>query len=99
MAQTIRRRARSAGQTPRVMEASLDVVFKKGKGAVTQNKHTGALTLYHSALPKGLVELVNSNGDPTRAGKYWYGKFGVPPPTIYQYEQPLIDGKWGQRYS
>ena len=95
MAQTIRRRAKSAGETPRLMEANMDEAFKRGKGHVTQNKHTGSLTLYHSALgQKGTVELVNSNGDATRAGKYWYALFGVPPPTIYQYEQPLIDGKW-----
>ena len=40
------------------------------------------------------VKLVGGDGVPTREGTHYYGTLGVTPPSVYPYEQGLVNGKW-----
>ena len=45
------------------------------------------------------VILVRPDGTVTPEGTRFYELEGVPPPTVYAYEQPLIHGKWVRNFS
>jgi len=55
-----------------------------------------AVTL--SVPPDRNITLVKADGAPTREGAYYYGRLGIAPPSIYPYEQPLINSKWVQGF-
>ena len=40
------------------------------------------------------IRLVGADNRPTPAGRVYYEKLGVPPPQLYDYDQPLIQDKW-----
>ena len=94
MAQTIRRRAKSAGQSHTVMEERMRKTLAKGGRGMTLQDAAGRVTLVHHALGNRPVEIIGADGEPTGDGKTWYRLQGVPPPTAFRYEQPLIQGDW-----
>ena len=50
-------------------------------------------------LPTNRFEtLVSADGTVSDAGRYYYQQLGVAEPTIFAYEQPLINGKMGARF-
>ena len=44
--------------------------------------------------PRKPVVLVKADGTVTKEGKHVYEKMSVPAPSIYPYEQGLMNGKW-----
>ena len=61
-------------------------------GARAQLQRGMALTL---RLTTGRsVRLVSPDGVVTPEGDYYYQQLNIPVPTIYTYEQPLINGKY-----
>lgn len=44
------------------------------------------------------VVLVSGAGVVSTDGTKFYKLEGVPPPTVYAYEQPLIHGKWVRKF-
>ena len=56
------------------------------------NKTTARVTLQ---LPTNRYEtLVSPDGTVSDAGKYYYEQLGIAAPSIFAYEQPLINNKW-----
>ena len=48
--------------------------------------------------PRKPVVLVKADGTVTNEGKFVYEKLGVPAPSIYPYEQGLLNGKWVKNF-
>ena len=85
------RRATSAGQSSRLMEEKLNEALGNG----TVRKLDARKMQVHLQLgARKRVLLVESDGAVTQEGRQVYRAMGVPPPTIYPYDQPLINGKW-----
>ena len=49
--------------------------------------------------PRRPVVLVKADGTVTKEGKHVYEKLGVPAPSIYPYEQGLMNGKWVKNFT
>jgi hypothetical protein len=80
--------ANNANRQTRKMNAALDGAFQSG-GQPSQNKN---LAIVVRAPNRKRFTLVTKEGQVTEAGKYWYEQLHqVTAPTIYRYEQPLID--------
>ena len=96
----IRRRALSAGQTHKAMEARMKKLVGTGRGrGFTLQDHTGRVTLQHNALGRDPIEIIDAGGDPTHHGGTWYRLQGIdPPPTAFRYDQPLIHGAYVQNF-
>lgn len=85
-------------QIRRRMIASLDGAFQFGSQP-SQNKN---LAIVIRTPNRKRYTLVTKEGQPTDAGRYWYEQLHqVAAPTIYRYEQPLINDThvetWGGR--
>ena len=48
--------------------------------------------------PRRPVVLVKADGTVTKEGEHVYEKMGVPAPSIYPYEQGLMNGKWVKNF-
>ena len=80
--------ANNANRQTRKMNAALDGAFQSGSQP-SQNKN---LAIVVRAPNRKRFTLVTKEGQVTEAGKYWYEQLHqVTAPTIYRYEQPLID--------
>ena len=44
------------------------------------------------------IKFVGGDGAPTREGTHYYSQLGVPPPTMYPYEQCLVNGRWARGF-
>ena len=88
----IRRRALSAGQTHKAMEARMRNVIGarraggsgngRGLGFTLQDR-AGSVTLQHNALGRDPIELINANGDPTEHGKRGIVSRGLNPLQLF----------------
>ena len=76
------------------VNARLDQAVASGLRGMVQRSM--AVTL--SVPPGRNITLVKADGAPTREGTYYYGRLGIAPPSIYPYEQPLINSKWVQGF-
>jgi len=72
------------------VNARLDQAVASGLRGMVQKSM--AVTLH--APPGRNITLVKADGEPTREGTYYYGRLGIEPPSIYPYEQPLVNSKW-----
>ena len=73
------------------MNANIDAAIRNGRSA-NLNKTTAKVTLQ---LPTNKYEtLVSADGTVSTAGSYYYQQLGIEPPSIFAYEQPLINNKW-----
>ena len=81
----------SAGQSSRLMEEKLNEAL--GNGTVPK-LDSRKMQVHLQLGARKRVLLVESDGTVTQEGRHVYRAMGVPPPTIYPYEQPLINGKW-----
>jgi hypothetical protein len=68
----------------------LDQAVASGLRGVVQKSMSVTL---HSP-PGRNITLVKADGEPTREGRYYYGRLGIDSPSIYPYEQPLVNSKW-----
>ena len=72
----------------RAMQASLDGAFQAG----SQPSQLQNLNIVIRTPNRKRHTLVTKEGQVTEAGRYWYEQLNqVPAPTIYRYEQPLIE--------
>ena len=92
------RRAMSADQAStraqERMNSKIDAAIAAGNMAQLQNrKMTVTLRLHTNSS----VKLVDADGTVSEAGRHYYNTLTIAPPTIFAYEQPLINGKcvWG----
>ena len=92
---TTARRARSADQADRLMEEKLTEALKAGKAPKLDPRK---MEVKMSLGPKKPIVLVKGDGTVTKEGKYVYQQMGVAAPTIYPYEQGLINGKWVKNF-
>ena len=97
MAQVTRptRRARSANHVSHVMEDKLDRALVAGTQPTTDGRN---MRVRISLGPRKQVVLIESDGTVTTEGKYVYDKIGIEPPRIYDYGQPLVNGKWVKNF-
>jgi hypothetical protein len=73
------------------MIASLDGAFQSG----SQPSQSRNLAIVLRTPNRKRHTLVTKEGQPTDAGRYWYEQLHqVAAPTIYRYEQPLIDDRY-----
>ena len=72
------------------VNARLDQAVASGLRGMVQKSM--AVTL--SVPPGRNITLVKADGEPTREGTYYYGRLGIGPPSVYPYEQPLVNSKW-----
>ena len=80
--------ANNANRQTRKMNAALDGAFQSGNQP-SQNKN---LAIVVRAPNRKRFTLVTKEGQVTEAGKYWYEQLHqVSAPTIYRYEQRLIN--------
>ena len=78
------------------MEEKLDAALEAG----TVPKLDGRKMEVRLALgPRKRVLLVKADGTVTMEGKHVYEKMGVPTPSIYPYEQGLMNGKWVKNFT
>ena len=89
------RRARSAGQASRLMEEKLDAALQAGTAPKLDARK---MEVRLSLGPRKPVVLVKADGTVTRKGKHVYRALGVPAPSIYPYEQGLMNGKWVKNF-
>ena len=45
------------------------------------------------------ITLVNPDGTTTNEGQHYYQKLGIAAPTVFAYEQPLVNNKWVQAFN
>ena len=95
MAQATTRRARSAGQASRLMEEKLDAALQAGTAPKLDARK---MEVRLSLGPRKPVVLVKADGTVTKEGKFVYEKLEVPAPSIYPYEQGMINGKWVKNF-
>ena len=73
------------------MNAKIDEAIRMGRSA-NVNETTARVTLQ---LPTNEYEtLVSPDGTVSAAGSYYYQQLGIAPPSIFVYEQPLINNRW-----
>ena len=72
------------------MNARIDAAI--AAGTVAELRHKNMVVNLEVGNKK--VRLVNGDGTTTREGKHYYEKLGTPPPSVYPYEQQLVNGKW-----
>ena len=90
MAQAIRGNRRSTA-----MEALLSRAFDVGSQP-EQNRNNAIVV---TAPNRKKFSLITKDGQVTAAGKYWYENLNnVPAPTLYRYEQPLINETHVKRF-
>ena len=78
------------------MNAKIDEAIRMGRSA-NLNKTIAKVTLQ---LPTNKYEiLVSADGTVSAAGSYYYQQLGVAPPSIFAYEQPLINNKWVKTFT
>ena len=83
MAQAIRGNRRSTAMRAS-LSRSLDM------GIQPQQNRNNAIVV--TAPNRNKISLITKDGQVTEAGKYWYQDLNnVPAPTLYRYEQPLIN--------
>ena len=68
----------------------IDEAVALGVSARMQRR-TSHIVLRTTSNPN--VRLVSAAGDVTPEGQHYYGLRGEPAPSVYAYEQALIDGK------
>ena len=95
MSDRANRRAYSADQAVArargAYECKNDESIRMGSSA-NWNKATARVTLQ---LPTNKYEtLVSPDGTVSAAGSYYYQQLGIAPPSIFAYEQPLINNSW-----
>ena len=59
-----------------------------------QSKLQKNMNVTIKTLSGGSIQLVSADGTVTDAGRHYYTRVGVDPPTICAYEQPLESGMW-----
>jgi hypothetical protein len=91
-----RNRARSANQAFHLMEEKLNAALETGKAPKLDARK---MEVRLALGPRKPIALVKGDGSVTKEGKYVYEKMGVPPPSIYPYEQGLINGKWVKNFA
>ena len=73
------------------MHSNIDAAIAAGNVEQLQNKNM-SVTL---RLPtNSSVKLVNADGTDSDARRHYYQHLGIAAPTIFAYEQPLINGNW-----
>ena len=78
------------------MNARIDESIRMGRPA-NLNKTTARVTLQ---LPTNRYEtLVSPDGTVSDAGAYYYQQLGIAPPSIFAYEQPLINNRWVKTFT
>ena len=78
------------------MNARIDESIRMGRSA-NLNKTTARVTLQ---LPTNRYEtLVSADGTVSAAGSYYFQHLGIEPPSIFTYEQPLINNKWMKTFT
>ena len=78
------------------MNAKIDESIRMGRSA-NLNKTTARVTLQ---LPTNKYEtLVSPDGTVSDAGAYYYQQLGIAPPSIFAYEQPLINNRWVKTFT
>ena len=92
---TTARRARSADQVVRLMEEKLTEALNAGKAPKLDPRK---MEVKMNLGPKKSVILVKADGTVTEQGNYVYRQMGVSAPSIYPYEQGLINGKWVRNF-
>ena len=92
---TTARRARSADQAASLMEEKLTEALNAGKIPKLDPRK---MEVKINLGPKKPIVLVKGDGTVTKEGKYVYQQMGVAAPTIYPYEQGLINGKWVKNF-
>lgn len=92
---TTAQRARSAGQASLLMEEKLTAALEAGTAPKLDARK---MEVRLSLGPRKPVVLVKGDGTVTKEGKHVYEKLGVPAPSIYPYEQGLMNGKWVKNF-
>ena len=78
------------------MNAKIDESIRMGRSA-TLNNTAARVTL---KLPTNSYEtLVCPDGTVPDAGAYYYQQLGIAPPSIFAYEQPLINNRWVKTFT
>ena len=90
------RRARSADQASAYMEEKLTEALRAGKAPKLDSRK---MEVRLPLGPRKNVVLVKADGTVTDEGKHVYREMGVPAPSIYPYEQGLINGKWVKNFA
>ena len=90
------RRARSADQASAYMEEKLTEALRAGKAPKLDSRK---MEVRLPLGPRKNVVLVKADGTVTDEGKHVYREMGVPAPSIYPYEQGLINGKWVNNFA
>ena len=78
------------------VNAEIDEAIRIGRSA-NLNKAAANVTLQ---LPTNKYEtLVSPDGTVSDAGAYYYQQLGIAPPSIFAYEQPLINNRWVRTFN
>ena len=77
------------------MEEKLDAALEAG---TVPKLDARKMEVRLSLGPRKPVVLVKADGTVTNEGKFVYEKLGVPAPSIYPYEQGLMNGKWVKNF-
>ena len=77
------------------MEEKLDAALQAGTAPKLDARK---MEVRLSLGPRKPVVLVEGDGTVTREGRIVYETMGVPAPSIYPYEQGLINGKWVKNF-
>ena len=89
-----RRRAMSADQSmiraQERMNTNINAAINAGNVAQLQKSMNVTLRLPTNSS----LKLVSADGTVSAEGRHYYNTIGINPPTIFAYEQPLINNKW-----
>ena len=73
------------------MNTKIDAAIRNGNASYLQKKTAKVMI----RLPTNKFEtLVSADGTVSDAGRYYYQQLGIAEPTIFAYEQPLINNRW-----
>ena len=70
--------------------SKIDAAITAGRVAQLQKSMNVTLKLTSG----GSMRLVSADGTVSPEGRHYYSKLGVEPPSIFPYEQGLVNGKW-----
>ncbi len=85
----------SRATADKAMEALMQTIADRG---TLPQRYRTSIAQFVRAPDGRQIRLMGVDNRPTKEGSLYYRILGVPPPTLYDYHQSLIDDKWVAGY-
>ena len=87
----LKQRLAQAATPPAAMDAQLQQIIARGTPVRRYPRKSGQFV--HAENGRR-IQLIDADNRPTIEGRRYYEQLGVPPPSLYNYDQPLFNDKW-----